>query len=222
MTTRPRDGPARCCAASTTCATPVERLLKLVTIVEIRIEPAGCHARRARGTRGSSGCSDLDHDRTASGDGRLPTIIGAATELIAEQTFFASSPLAARAPPDRAAVLTTAAERRWIGAVSVRPRATLADIDGDESWGNVRPAFAAIDTASGLLGVAAAVSGYFGGEAIQSTTPTSPRGRAALAGGVGERPDRAALRSRRSRRGPTRSTSRSAPTPNSPAPAAPS
>ena len=45
------------------------------------------------------------------------------------------------------------------------------DIGGDPSWGLVRPAFAPIDSAIGLLGVADAVSGYFGASPIQVDDP---------------------------------------------------
>ena len=45
------------------------------------------------------------------------------------------------------------------------------EIGGDPSWGLVRPAFAPIDSAIGLLGVADAVSGYFGASPIQVDDP---------------------------------------------------
>ena len=89
-----------------------------------------------------------------------------------DRTAIASSPVALVVLADRAAALTTACDDPldWtcVGEAAGSP---WVEIGGDESWGDVRPAFAPIDSAIGLLGVADAVSGYFGASPIQVEDP---------------------------------------------------
>jgi hypothetical protein len=83
------------------------------------------------------------------------------------QTRVASSPIALVVPIDRTDVLAArcGAPLRWdcVGEAAGEP---WEDIGGDELPGDVRPAFAPIDSALGLLGVADAISGYFGSTPI--------------------------------------------------------
>ena len=81
--------------------------------------------------------------------------------LVTVQSAVASSTIALVMQPDRAAVLAAAcSEFDWtcIGQAAGDP---WEDIGGTGLPGDVRPAFAPIDTAIGLLGVADAVAGYF-------------------------------------------------------------
>ncbi len=57
---------------------------------------------------------------------------------------------------------------RCVGEAAGNP---WVEINGDEAWRDVRPAFAPINSAIGLLGIADAVSGYFGASPIQVDDP---------------------------------------------------
>ena len=89
-----------------------------------------------------------------------------------DQTTIASSPITLVVLADRASALTTACSDPldWT-CVGEAAGNAWEEIGGDPSWGLVRPAFAPIDSAIGLLGVADAVSGYFGASPIQVDDP---------------------------------------------------
>ncbi len=89
-----------------------------------------------------------------------------------DQTAIASSPITLVVLADRAPALTTACGEPldWT-CVGEAAGHAWEEIGGDPSWGLVRPAFAPIDSAIGLLGVADAVSGYFGASPIQVDDP---------------------------------------------------
>jgi hypothetical protein len=80
------------------------------------------------------------------------------------QTTVGSSPIALVADPDRSNTLTEycGGTLQWscVGEVAGEEWSVIG---GNGSWETVRPAFAPIDSGIGLLGVADAVSGYFGG-----------------------------------------------------------
>jgi hypothetical protein len=96
----------------------------------------------------------------------LRTIRGA-PEFGAEQLPVASSRIALVIPSDRAPTLLAFCgdpiQWRCVGENAGQEWTT---IDGDPAWRDVKPAFAPIDTALGLLGVAGAADGYFGATTI--------------------------------------------------------
>jgi hypothetical protein len=95
-----------------------------------------------------------------------------ADPLQTEQTPVASSPITLVVLADRAAALTTACgdPLDWT-CVGDAAGGTWEDIGADPSFGVVRPAFAPIGSTIGLLGVADAVSGYFGTSPIHVDDP---------------------------------------------------
>ena len=95
-------------------------------------------------------------------------VIGRLPPLETTQTPIVSSPIALVVPVDRAEVLAAhcGPPLQW-DCVGEAAGELWDEIGGDEVSGDVRPAFAPIDTALGLLGVADAVSGYFGARPIQ-------------------------------------------------------
>jgi hypothetical protein len=93
--------------------------------------------------------------------------IRGAPELGAEQLPVASSRIALVIPADRAPTLLAFCgdpiQWRCVGENAGQEWTT---IDGDPVWRDVKPAFAPIDTALGLLSVAGAADGYFGATTI--------------------------------------------------------
>ena len=89
-----------------------------------------------------------------------------------EQIGVASAPIALVVLDDRASVLTAACgdplDWECVGEAAGN---SWVEIGGQESWRDVRPAFAPIDSAIGLLGTADAVVGYFGASPIQIEDP---------------------------------------------------
>lgn len=96
----------------------------------------------------------------------LRTIRGA-PEIGAGQLDVASSRISLVIPNDRAPTLLAFCgdpiQWRCMGENAGQEWTT---IDGDPAWREVKPAFAPIDTALGLLGVAGAADGYFGATTI--------------------------------------------------------
>lgn len=86
--------------------------------------------------------------------------------MTSDQTAVASSPIALVMQPDRAAVLSAACNEFDWSCIGQAAGVAWEDIGGDGLPGDVRPAFAPINTAIGLMGVADAVAGYFGGAPI--------------------------------------------------------
>ncbi|HEX4982429.1 MAG TPA: hypothetical protein VFV63_12045 [Ilumatobacteraceae bacterium] len=90
-----------------------------------------------------------------------------------QQTTIASSPIALVVLADRASALTAACgnplDWHCVGAAAGQ---SWEEIGGDPSFGLVRPAFAPIESTFGLLGVADAVSGYFGASPLQLEDPS--------------------------------------------------
>ncbi|HUF99920.1 MAG TPA: hypothetical protein VMM60_17475 [Ilumatobacter sp.] len=84
----------------------------------------------------------------------------------------ASSNLAAVSLTDRGAVLAancgSAVEWRCLGDLAGTDWSTIG---GDASWGRVRPAFSPLSSGIGRLGVASAVSGFFGDAPIDVNNP---------------------------------------------------
>jgi hypothetical protein len=106
----------------------------------------------------------------------MRVVIRGGPEEFGERIAVASSAIALVVPSDRVAVLAAACgeplDWRCIGDAAGNP---WEDIGGEPSWGTVRPGFTSVDRASGLLGVGAAVAGYFGDTTIVPDDPDFQR-----------------------------------------------
>ena len=112
-------------------------------------------------------------------------VIRDAPELSSELTTVASSPITLVMADERATVLENACgeplDWECVGDAAGDP---WVEIGGDESWTDVRPAFAPIESAIGLLGVGQAAAGYFGTSPIQPNDPDFQQWARRLAGAV--------------------------------------
>jgi hypothetical protein len=95
------------------------------------------------------------------------------TERVYTTQPVASSNVVLVAFPDRMVTLTATCgdpvEWRCLGEQAGNP---WSDIGGDASWRDARPAFAPLSSGIGRLGVASAVSGFFGDAPIDANDPS--------------------------------------------------